>query len=713
MSQIVGLEVRIGGKDGKSAFDIWKEAGNAGTEADFLLSIKGAKGDNGAQGQQGAQGPQGPVGPKGDPGDTGAAGTQGPKGDQGDPGIVDTTQFYTKTQVYSQQEIDSIVAGLQSQLSALQNAQLEVDAGGNLVVTLPTNSVNLSASTVRGLVNVWLWQLITGPQPPGGEIGFDGGVFVPNPDRTFVVTPNGAGDLVLNGSNYLPGDLLLINQNVRSIDFNGVVGNVDGSDLPIVLRNAHGTSVTVGNPAFDNTGGAPPFAIRLRNSRGILIAGTHPADFVINGSEVETVPSGGSEPIRAVYRNVSVEDFSEKIQISYTTIRKGGTGVVAKTEPKIDDPQTWFPNRELSRFILSNNVIDGTYSEGAYIGHSSAFHNPITNAPSGDTTYGAAPGGDFKTPIMWNGVKVCYNVVRNTGRDGIQIAASKNIEVASNEVTNWATVVHVAREAHMGGILIGGRCELSNVHDNMIHDAWGEMFQFFGTGPGHIFKNNLCYNIDASAIRGDLITLAGRKGYVGSEYNPAQITFEGNTVSRCKNLGSLVRVNGYYNKTAENGANPTQQVPDPQNPGEMITVPLPMVIMKKNILMAIHNDSGTGDNYVPYYVYTENPQDYGYENIVTFPLAGADANTTFRTEALADVDKTNFYLPNSGSVTQGFRKLQPLGPVELADGIQIANPSQPTTQVSNLIEGEYVFRVTGTNVAGVSVSDTVTVNVQP
>lgn len=59
------------GKDGKSAYDIWLEQGNTGTEQDFLDSLKGAKGDQGDQGIQG---------PKGDQGDQGI---QGPKGDKG------------------------------------------------------------------------------------------------------------------------------------------------------------------------------------------------------------------------------------------------------------------------------------------------------------------------------------------------------------------------------------------------------------------------------------------------------------------------------------------------------------------------------------------------------------------------------------------------------------------------------------------------------
>lgn len=60
------------GADGDSAYEVWLAAGNQGTEADFLASLKGEPG------QAGLAGPQGPKG------DTGATGPQGPAG----PGIA-------------------------------------------------------------------------------------------------------------------------------------------------------------------------------------------------------------------------------------------------------------------------------------------------------------------------------------------------------------------------------------------------------------------------------------------------------------------------------------------------------------------------------------------------------------------------------------------------------------------------------------------------
>lgn len=47
------------GKDGKSAYQIWIDAGNSGTEEDFLVSLKGADGKDGKDGTNGVDGTDG------------------------------------------------------------------------------------------------------------------------------------------------------------------------------------------------------------------------------------------------------------------------------------------------------------------------------------------------------------------------------------------------------------------------------------------------------------------------------------------------------------------------------------------------------------------------------------------------------------------------------------------------------------------------------
>lgn len=82
------------GLDGKSAYQIAVANGFAGSEAAWLLSLKGEKGEKGdagergAQGERGLQGLQGIQGLQGERGLPGADGAKGDKGEQGERGLT-------------------------------------------------------------------------------------------------------------------------------------------------------------------------------------------------------------------------------------------------------------------------------------------------------------------------------------------------------------------------------------------------------------------------------------------------------------------------------------------------------------------------------------------------------------------------------------------------------------------------------------------------
>lgn len=114
LGRVVGKD----GVDGKSAYQIWLDEGNTGTEQDFLNSLKGENGVDGANGKDGEQGPAGKNGEdgadgvsvthswsgttlimtsasgttstnlKGDKGDTGEKGEQGLQGPKGETGAT-------------------------------------------------------------------------------------------------------------------------------------------------------------------------------------------------------------------------------------------------------------------------------------------------------------------------------------------------------------------------------------------------------------------------------------------------------------------------------------------------------------------------------------------------------------------------------------------------------------------------------------------------
>lgn len=80
--QSTGSQQGPKGDPGESAYQIWLDDGNTGTEADFLASLKGEKGDQGLPGE------------KGDPGDAGPQGEKGNTGDPGTPGADGNTVLY-------------------------------------------------------------------------------------------------------------------------------------------------------------------------------------------------------------------------------------------------------------------------------------------------------------------------------------------------------------------------------------------------------------------------------------------------------------------------------------------------------------------------------------------------------------------------------------------------------------------------------------------
>lgn len=113
------------GADGKSAYDLWLEAGNEGSTEDFLASLKGERGEQGPQGEKGEQGERGLQGEKGEQGRSAyeiwlAAGNEGSEEDflislKGEKGALDEdaieilkTDILTSANTYS----DKLVEGL-------------------------------------------------------------------------------------------------------------------------------------------------------------------------------------------------------------------------------------------------------------------------------------------------------------------------------------------------------------------------------------------------------------------------------------------------------------------------------------------------------------------------------------------------------------------------------------------------------------------------
>lgn len=568
------------------------------------------------------------------------------------------------------------------------NISPTVDAGNNQTVTVNSITLTGTAQDPDGSITARQWNKIAGPTEVVGS-GFIPSTWTPNPARTFVLTPSGNGDLVINGANYQAGDLIVLDGTFRSVTVNNMVG---ASGNPIVIRNPTGKITTVGNPVWA-ADGTPSYAIQFNNSRYFVLGGTSYTNFIIDGCNNMTIPGGESQPYKTAYRNLSFDEKTEFFQVVQMTVNNGGTSIVAKTEPIAGDSSTWWNGSNYLGYMYFDSIIvQDCFNEAFYIGHTSQYWDIVAqpNAPIYPGPYAPAPDSNrYKQARKIHDVKIRNCIIRRAGQDALQIAAVVEADIYQNEVYNWA----IKEDGnHNGGILIGGRSELFNVHDNIFHDSWGQILQFLGQGPGHVFHNNLCYNVDGANAAGDMASFAGATGDNITQINPAQITVTNNTFVRNGPGGSLLRVNGQYNKGSV------------ESPG--LSGPDNLQVITKNNILAAPKNNAAQENIDPFYIYTENPMDYDYNTIVT-----KENNVQYLTLASANLNTSNFYQPNSGAVTQGYRHITNTGPVNITTGSQILSPNNLVTEVTGLMNGVYTFSLTVTDNRGASATSTTQVTV--
>lgn len=158
------------GQPGLSAYQVAVAKGFTGTEAEWLLSLKGAKGDTGAAGARGDTGLQGIPG---------ANGTPGAKGDTGLPGsdasvtkvnveAVLTGAISTHTHAY--QPLGYVVLANDTLAQALAtniNTQLTVTAARTLTTTVPAAGIRCTITIVTSGASSFVVTFGTGFKPVG------------------------------------------------------------------------------------------------------------------------------------------------------------------------------------------------------------------------------------------------------------------------------------------------------------------------------------------------------------------------------------------------------------------------------------------------------------------------------------------------------------------------------------------------------------------
>lgn len=444
--------------------------------------------------------------------------------------------------------------------------------------------------------------------------------------KKYNLKPDAQGYLIINNSNglYKPGDTLALSGYFKAVAVYNLFG-ADGNTIKIT--NLPGETLIIGDSAW--TGGSWAHGLAIRNSKYLEVYGSTQKNFKITGANT-TAKDANGYPVKTAYFDLLISELSDNVKVHDLSIRHGGTGLFAKTEVSKIDSKTWYPNTYLENFEFYNLDIYNTYNEAMYVGHTATYWNITTNSPYYPAPTAAIPDPNiYKQPIKLRNVKIHHNYIHDIGNDGIQTAAIDGLEVNNNEVYNWATK---QGSADNGGILIGGRVKGFNVHDNYVHDGWGEMVQVYAEGGTEsMIHNNLLVRNKSEGV-----SIRGTNGLA--------VSFTNNTVAYTG--GNIIRINGYFGGTGSN-------------------------IVQKNILA-----QPTGN-----YIYPEN--------------GGAVQDVDNLKYALASQVlwmETNFYQPLANSPALGYGYVvSQAQPVSSALKVTINIP--PIT-LDKLTEGSYVLRLT-------------------
>ena len=151
------------GQDGKSAYQVWLDKGNKGTETNFLNSLVGPRGEQGPAGNPGEDGKQGP---QGVPGKDGSDGKNG----HSIWNTSDSINFTDETQTVKMSTITN-----STDSDKPQTDDLLLDNSGNLykITTVTDSSIVVNSQQLASLKGPQGPEGIQGPAGPAGRDGKD------------------------------------------------------------------------------------------------------------------------------------------------------------------------------------------------------------------------------------------------------------------------------------------------------------------------------------------------------------------------------------------------------------------------------------------------------------------------------------------------------------------------------------------------------------
>ncbi len=327
---------------------------------------------------------------------------------------------------------------------------------------------------------------------------------------------------IIDGSQYKAGDTLVVSPgHTAGIQFSNLRGNYYS---PIVIINGNGR-VIISEKVVDG--------IKFERCAYVHITGTgsksHEYGFIVTEAGRNSAGNG-----------VSVAGLSTDIEIDHFEIKYTGfAGIIAKTDPKCDDPKTWRRNGfKLKNLHIHNNYIHNTKGEGMYIGYTGGYkYKSKVKCGSKGMVYG-----------HWlEHVNIHHNKLENIGWDGIQVnLANKHCHIHHNTIINYAKF---PREFHSFGMSIGAG--VYQIYNNTIAQNKSNLpkhssaIQLISTDSGTKVFNNIINNTGGHALY-----IHSRHKYAGSK----GLTIAHNTI--VKTGSSAIMYNSQvttYNNKAHKG----------------------------------------------------------------------------------------------------------------------------------------------------------------
>ncbi len=140
---------------------------------------------------------------------------------------------------------------------------------------------------------------------------------------------------------------------------------------PIIVRNYQNTIVKVGEPDWNGGG----WSVALSST----IAITSVSRSMVDRNQL--VISGSVQAAREAYHDLHMGNKTDNMEICFLTIRNGGNGIVAKTDPIKGDKRTAYPNSTINNLSIHDLTIADTKNEAMYIGHTATYWDHTVNQP--------------------------------------------------------------------------------------------------------------------------------------------------------------------------------------------------------------------------------------------------------------------------------------------------------------------------------------------